>query len=59
MLPQALLLTDRREIAKKIRGFATPLGEALAVFGHGTIKKIISMAAWGGIIFFIAAVLAI
>ena len=32
----------------------TPLGEALAVFGTAAIKKIISMAAWGGIIFFIA-----
>jgi hypothetical protein len=30
-----------------------PLLEALAAFWHGTIKKIISMAAWGGIIFFI------
>ena len=59
MLPQAMLLTERSEIAKKIRGFAMPLGEALAVFGHGTIKKILRMAAWGGIIFFIAAVLAI
>lgn len=33
---------------------AWPLGEALAVFGHGCNKKIISMAAWWSIIFFIA-----
>jgi hypothetical protein len=33
---------------------AWQLWEALAVFGTAAIKKIISMAAWGGIIFFIA-----
>jgi hypothetical protein len=39
--------------------FTTPLLEALAVFGTAATKKIISRAAWGGIIFFVAAVLAI
>jgi hypothetical protein len=39
---------------KNRKWFTTPLLEALAVFGTAAIKKIISMAAWDGIIFFIA-----
>lgn len=51
MLPQALLLTDWKEIAKQIHA-CMAAWEALAVFGTAATKKNNSMAAWWSIIFF-------
>jgi len=53
MLPQAVLLTERSEIAKK-KVLAHNLGKRWLSLGTAAIKKIISMAAWWSIIFFIA-----